>query len=69
MSSLIPLLKFTAGYPHPVVMLIAASIVAAAAALLGQGSGRARLHYAAYVAVCCVVAVVAGSWAMRFIHG
>jgi hypothetical protein len=69
MSWLTPLLKLGGEFPHPAVTIIAAFVVAALAALMGQGGARARLNYAAYIGACCVAAVVAGSWAMRFIHG
>jgi membrane associated rhomboid family serine protease len=68
MTFLIPLLKFSADVPHPAVTIIGAFVVAAVAALLGQGNVRARAHYAAYIAGCCVAVVIAGSWAMRLIE-
>lgn len=69
MSWLTPLLKVAGAFPHGAVTLVAALVVSGTAALLGEGNGRARLNYAAYLALCCVATVVAGSWAMRFIHG
>jgi len=66
---LTPFLKFSADYAHPVVTIFSALIVAIVAALLGQGATRARVNYAAYIAGCCIAVVIAGSWAMRLIHG
>jgi hypothetical protein len=69
MNWLTPLIRIGGEFPHPAVTIFAAVVVAAVAGLLGQGSGRARLNYAAYLAICCVGAVIAGSWVMRLIHG
>lgn len=69
MSWLPPLIRIAGEYPHPAVTIVAALIVAGVAGLLGHGSGRARVNYAGYLAICCVTAVVAGSWLMRWLHG
>jgi hypothetical protein len=69
MTWLTPLIKISAEFPHPAVTIVAAIVVAGAAGSLGHGSARARLNYAGYLAICCVAAVVAGSWVMRLIHG
>jgi hypothetical protein len=67
-SWLTPLLRLSAGFPHPLVTIVAAMAIAICAALLGQGRWRARVNYAAYLSVCSVLSVIAGSWAMYFIH-
>jgi hypothetical protein len=69
MNWLTPFLRLSTAFPHPVITILGAIVVAAMAGLLGQGAWRARLNYAGYLAVCCVASVVAGSWAMHFIHG
>ena len=49
--------------------MLLALLISCALALLGQRSLRERLCVAGYTLLCCVFAIVAGSWGMYFIHG
>jgi hypothetical protein len=55
--------------PHLEFTLLAAALLSAGMALLGNRSPRERLYVATYVFLCCAVATVAGSWGMYLIHG
>ena len=49
--------------------LMLAVMLSAALAMLGRRSGRERLCVAGYTFLCCLLATVAGSWGMYFLHG
>ena len=55
--------------PHLLWTLLLAVLVAGAAAMAGDRSGRERLCAGAYTFLSCTLAVFAGSWLMYFIHG
>jgi hypothetical protein len=54
---------------HLEFTLLAAVLLSAGMALLGNRPPRERLCVAAYVFLCCAAATVAGSWGMYLIHG
>jgi hypothetical protein len=54
---------------HFTFTLLAALVLAAALAMAGDRTPRERLYAAVRVYFGCVLAVVAGSWIMRLIHG
>jgi hypothetical protein len=55
--------------PHLAFTLLAALLLSAAMALLGNRSLRERLYAATYLLLCCVVSTAVGSWLMYLIHG
>jgi hypothetical protein len=55
--------------PHLVWTLWLSILVAAVTALPGNASVRERVYRGVYTFGCCLVAVVAGSWTMYWIHG
>jgi len=55
--------------PHLGVTLLFAVLISVATALPGDYSARARVHRAACTFCSCMLAVIAGGWAMYWIHG
>jgi hypothetical protein len=54
---------------HPAFTLLLAALVSGATALPGNRPTRDRACAAAYTFVSCTFIVLAGSWAMYWIHG
>jgi hypothetical protein len=54
--------------PHLEFTVLAAVLLSAALALLGNRSLVERLHAAIYLLLCCAVTTLVGSWAMYLIH-
>jgi hypothetical protein len=54
---------------HPELTLLCAMGMAAVAAVPGKRPLRARSVYSGYLAAMGVASVIAGSWAMYWIHG
>jgi hypothetical protein len=54
--------------PHLPYSLLLALLTAAAVAMAGSAPARERIHRGAYVFLCCVLALVVGSWTMYLIH-
>lgn len=55
--------------PHLPFTLLLAVLISAATAWLGNRPARQRLYHATYVFLSCMIAVLAGSWIMYWIHG
>jgi hypothetical protein len=55
--------------PHLAFTVLTALMLAAAMAALDNRSPRERLGVAARFFAQCMIAIVAGGWLMRFIHG
>jgi hypothetical protein len=55
--------------PHLIFTLVAAAALSVILALSGRRPAAERVYAAVYVFVCCLVATIAGGWAMRWIHG
>ena len=55
--------------PHFAFTLLAGALVAAAMGSSEHRPARERLYRAAYLFLCSIAAVIAGSWIMRAIHG
>jgi hypothetical protein len=54
---------------HPVFTLVGAVLVAGVTAAMEDRTPRERGWLAARTFVCCVAAVIGGSWLMHAIHG
>ena len=54
---------------HLIFTALLAIVISAVIALLGRRTRRERVYHAGYLFVCCMATVVAGSWAMYFVHG
>ena len=54
---------------HPVFTLVTALLLAIGMSAVGKLKPRQRLSVATLIFLNCVLAVLAGSWAMLLIHG
>ena len=54
---------------HPAYTLLLAMMLSAATAISGNRPSRDRACAAAYTFLSCTFIVLAGSWAMHWIHG
>ncbi len=54
---------------HLAFTVLVAVLLSAALALLGDRPPRERLDAAIYLLLCCAATTLAGTWAMRLIHG
>jgi len=54
---------------HPIFTLLAAILLSLALAMLDSRTRRERVYIAGRTFLCCIGTLVAGGWAMYWIHG
>jgi hypothetical protein len=54
---------------HFTYALLLGSLVSAGMAFSERRPTREQVYRAAYLFLCCIVVLIAGSWIMRAIHG